>query len=95
VLKATLLVPDRQHRLPRWAVHDGDGQQVEWIEQHRIGSASATFFRAIAFHPDTDERVNLESTTDLSERLEQIEKFRQDPERFLGIHCPPPGWRTV
>lgn len=80
------LLPPRSRRIrnhsPEWEVWL-DGQRVGHIEQWRVPSASSTFFRATAIHPDNGKPIPLESNTELAERVEKVIAARRDPARFL------------
>lgn len=67
---------------PEWDVLL-DGQRIGRIEQWRARGASATFYRAKALHPETGKVIELESATDLGERVETVLAARDDPARYV------------
>ncbi len=71
-----------QYPPPVWAVWLGDAR-IGLIEQWKVPSASATFYRATATDPRTRKPIPLESNTDLRERIDKIVAAWQDPERFI------------
>lgn len=70
------MIPKTRHSLPEWEVTI-DGQVIGNIESRPY--RSITFYRAIGIHRSTGERVNLESSPDIEERVEAIRKFWFDP----------------
>lgn len=72
----------QRHAQPEWDVLL-DGRRIGRIEQWRVRSATATFYRARAFHPETGKAVELESATDLTERIEKIVAAWHDPDRYV------------
>ena len=56
---------------PEWAVWLGP-DRIGMIEQWRVPSASATFYRATATDPRTGKSIPLESNTDLRERIDKV-----------------------
>jgi len=71
-----------RNHLPRWAVWLGQ-DQIGLIEQWRVDSAAATFYRATGFHPVTREEIRLESSTDLRERVDKVVACWHDPVSFV------------
>jgi hypothetical protein len=67
---------------PEWEVQL-EGERIGQIEQWKVDSASAIFYRATAFHPETGQAIPLESNTDLAERVEKVVEAWRDPTRFL------------
>lgn len=67
---------------PEWDVLL-DGQRIGRIKQWRARGASATFYRAKALHPETGKVIELESATDLGERVERVLAARHDPVQFV------------
>lgn len=59
---------------------DEAGKVVGWVEQHIIPTAGRPFFMLTALHPTTGERIPLELSTDLDERLAKLEHFLTDPD---------------
>lgn len=78
-------VPHRHTDLPEWEVYDGD-RLVGWIIEKHLGgkSSSSVFYNAVAVHPDTGARFDLENSTDFDERLRVIAAFRADP--MTSVH---------
>ncbi|MBD8021424.1 MULTISPECIES: hypothetical protein [Brevibacterium] len=80
------LLPPVNRRLkrppPQWAVWLGP-DRVGVIEQWRVSSASATFYRATATHPGTGKSIPLESSTNLAERVDKVLTAWRDPDRFV------------
>lgn len=72
----------QRNALPEWDVLL-DGQRIGRIEQWRARGASATFYRAKALHPETGKVIELESATDLGERVETVLAARADPARYV------------
>lgn len=81
-----VLLPPRSVRQrnarPEWDVLLG-GQRIGRIEQWRARGAGATFYRAKALHPETGKVIELESATDLGERVERVLAARADPARYV------------
>lgn len=79
------LLPPRSYRLrnrpPEWEVTDDGGQVVGWIEERPIPTASRPFYDLTALHPVTGERIPLQLSTDLDERLSVLADFLQGPDR--------------
>lgn len=80
-----VLLPPANRRLkhppPQWAVWLGS-ERIGVIEQWRVHSASATFYRATTTHPSTGKPIPLESSTDLAERVDKVLTAWHDPDRF-------------
>lgn len=78
------LLPPRSYRLrhrpPEWEVTDDNGRVVGWIEQHSIPTAGRPFFNLVGLHPTTGERIPLELSADIDERLAKLERFLADPD---------------
>jgi hypothetical protein len=74
-----LLWPKRSIDLREWQVLDG-GKVIGTIEEVKLPHAVSTFFHAYGIHPTTGERVSLELSTDVDERVEVVRAFRADPE---------------
>lgn len=78
------LLPPRSYRLrhqpPEWEVTDDEGKVVGWIEQHSIPTASRPFYNLTALHPVTGERIPLELSADLDERLAKLQSFLVNPD---------------
>lgn len=80
------LLPPKSRRIrnpqPEWQVwlH---GRCVGHIEQWKVPSATATFYRATATHPATGAPIPLESNTDLDERVEKIIAAWHTPDQFI------------
>lgn len=79
------LLPPANRRLkhppPWWAVWLGS-ERIGVIEQWRVPSATATFYRATATHPETGKPIPLESSTNLAERVDKVLTAWHDPDRF-------------
>jgi hypothetical protein len=71
-----------RHRPPEWAVEDDDGRVVGWIEEHHIPTAGAPFYALAGVHPGTGERIELQLSADLDERLAKLEEFLHEPDAF-------------
>jgi hypothetical protein len=69
-----------RHRPPEWAVEDEAGRVVGWIEEHPIPTASRAFYALAAVHPETGERIELQLSADLDERLAKLAEFLGDPD---------------
>ena len=67
---------------PVWEVQL-EGMCIGRISQWRVDSASATFYHATAIHSETGETISLESSTDLTERVEKVLAAWHDPTRFV------------
>lgn len=67
---------------PEWVVWI-DGERAGRLEQWTVPRASATFYRATAFHPVTGVTIPLESSTEFIEQIEKIAAARRDPGRFV------------
>lgn len=67
---------------PEWDVLL-NGQRIGRIEQWRARGATSMFYRAKAFHPETGKVIELESATDLGERVERVLAARRDPSRYV------------
>ena len=75
----------QRHALLEWNVCF-DGKRIGRIEQWQARGAASTFYRAKAFHPATGKVIELESDTDLAERVAKVLAAWRDPERF--VHKP-------
>lgn len=72
----------QRHAQPEWEVWF-DGKRIGRIEQWRARGAASTFYRAKAFHPAAGKVIELESNTDLAERVAKVLAAWRDPERFV------------
>lgn len=81
------LPPKRLRDLPEWEVTDGRGAAGWLVEKHLGTKSKNVFYHATALHPETGERVDIESSTDFNEMLQAIAAFRADPES--SVH-----WRS-
>lgn len=90
------LLPPRSYRLrhrpPEWEVTEDEGKVVGHIEQHHIGGASSPFFMLTALHPQTGERIPLELSASLDERVEKLARFLVEPDAFAQHY--PSGTRA-
>lgn len=81
------MIRTRRSEMPRWEVSQ-DGHVIGWVEAHRIGNASATFYKAWGIGP-SGEVVNLENSTDRDERVRVVVAFHENPEPWRGVHWHP------
>jgi hypothetical protein len=80
------LLPPRSYRLrhrpPEWEVTDDDGRVVGWVGERHFPTADRPFYDLAGVHPGTSERVELQLSADLGERLAKLEEFLRDPDAF-------------
>lgn len=64
-----------------------DGKIVGRVQSAFLGSKiPRLFFHGFGIHPETGKTINLELSTDFTERVRAVFAFVSDPEPTRGIH---------
>lgn len=70
----------RRRDPPEWEVVDADEHVVGWVEERHFPTADRPFFDLVGLHPTFGERIDLQLSADLDERLATLERFLVDPD---------------